>query len=110
MSSSIFAVVEMAPRDPILGLTEAFDADARPTKANLGVGVYYDDAGKIPLLAAVKAAVSLNDDGLRPLARGPAIRVGRAYGAEDEDCTLVIKPSTDERGRVRYMRSVTCAN
>jgi hypothetical protein len=60
--------------------------------------------------SAVKAAVSLNDDGLRPLARGPAVRVGRAYGAEDEDCTLVLKPSTDERGRVRYMRSVTCAN
>ncbi len=60
--------------------------------------------------AAVQAAVSVNDDGLRPLARGPAIRVGRAYGAEDEDCTLVLKPSTDERGRVRYMRSVTCAN
>lgn len=59
---------------------------------------------------AVKAAVSLNDDGLRPLARGPAIRVGRAFGAEDEDCTLVLKPSTDERGRVRYMRSVSCAN
>lgn len=60
--------------------------------------------------AAVLAAVSLNDDGMRPLARGPAIRVGRAFGAEDEDCTLVLKPSTDERGRVRYMRSVTCAN
>ena len=59
---------------------------------------------------AVKAAVSLNDDGLRPLARGPAIKVGRAYGAEDEDCTLVLKPSTDEHGRVRYMRSVTCTN
>ncbi len=66
-------------------------------------------AAKTPS-AAVKAAVSLNDDGLRPLARGPAVRVGRAYGAEDEDCTLVLKPSTDERGRVRYMRSVTCAN
>jgi hypothetical protein len=60
--------------------------------------------------ATVRAAVSLNDDGLRPLARGPAIKVGRAYGAEDEDCTLVLKPSTDERGRVRYMRSVTCTN
>jgi hypothetical protein len=59
---------------------------------------------------AVQAAVSLNDDGMRPLARGPAIQVGRAFGAEDEDCTLVLKPSTDERGRVRYMRSVTCAN
>jgi hypothetical protein len=59
---------------------------------------------------AVQAAVSLNGDGMRPLARGPAIRVGRAFGAEDEDCTLVLKPSADEHGRVRYMRSVTCAN
>ncbi len=56
MTSSIFAAVEMAPRDPILGLTEAFNADTRTTKVNLGVGVYYDDNGKIPLLAAVKAA------------------------------------------------------
>lgn len=56
MSSSIFAAVEMAPRDPILGLNEAFNADARDTKVNLGVGVYFDDNGKIPLLAAVKAA------------------------------------------------------
>ncbi len=56
MSSSIFAAVEMAPRDPILGLNEAFNADTRTSKVNLGVGVYYDDNGKIPLLAAVKAA------------------------------------------------------
>jgi aromatic-amino-acid transaminase len=56
MSSSIFAAVEMAPRDPILGLNEAFNADTRTTKVNLGVGVYFDDNGKIPLLAAVKAA------------------------------------------------------
>lgn len=60
--------------------------------------------------ASVQAEISLNDDGLRPLARGPALRVGRAFGVEDEDCTLVIKPSADERGRVRYQRSVTCAN
>ncbi|WP_246720003.1 hypothetical protein [Methylocystis sp. H62] len=58
----------------------------------------------------VQAAVSLSDVGMRPLAHGPAIRVGRAYGAEDEDCTLVITPKADERGRVRYMRSVSCAN
>ncbi len=56
MSSSIFSAVEMAPRDPILGVTEAFNADTRPTKVNLGVGVYCDDTGKIPLLAAVRAA------------------------------------------------------
>jgi aromatic-amino-acid transaminase len=56
MSASIFANVEMAPRDPILGLTEAFNADPRTEKVNLGVGVYQDDNGKIPLLACVKAA------------------------------------------------------
>lgn len=56
MSTSIFAAVEMAPRDPILGLTEAFNADTRATKVNLGVGVYYDESGKLPLLGAVKAA------------------------------------------------------
>lgn len=56
MTSSIFSAVELAPRDPILGLTEAYNADSRSTKVNLGVGVYYDDNGKIPLLSAVRAA------------------------------------------------------
>ena len=46
----------MAPRDPILGLNESFNADPRPVKANLGVGVYFDNDGKIPLLRAVKVA------------------------------------------------------
>ena len=54
--SSLFANVEMAPRDPILGLTEAFNADPRTTKVNLGVGVYQDASGKLPLLGAVKTA------------------------------------------------------
>lgn len=54
--TSIFAAVEMAPRDPILGLNEAFQADTRAEKVNLGVGVYYNDAGKIPLLGAVRSA------------------------------------------------------
>jgi aromatic-amino-acid transaminase len=56
MSSSMFSAVEMAPRDPILGLTEAFNADPRPDKVNLGVGIYYDDSGRIPLLEAVRRA------------------------------------------------------
>jgi aromatic-amino-acid transaminase len=56
MSTSIFSAVELAPRDPILGITEAYNADSRTNKVNLGVGVYYDDNGKLPLLAAVKAA------------------------------------------------------
>jgi aromatic-amino-acid transaminase len=53
---SLFTAVEMAPRDPILGLNEQFNADANPRKVNLGVGVYYDDDGKLPLLECVKAA------------------------------------------------------
>ncbi|MDP2825128.1 MAG: amino acid aminotransferase [Sulfuritalea sp.] len=56
MTASIFAAVEMAPRDPILGLNEAFNAEKNPDKVNLGVGVYFGDDGKIPLLTAVKAA------------------------------------------------------
>jgi aromatic-amino-acid transaminase len=53
---SLFSAVEMAPRDPILGLNEQFAADTNPNKVNLGVGVYYDDNGKLPLLACVQKA------------------------------------------------------
>ena len=53
---TLFSPVEMAPRDPILGLNEAFNADNRANKVNLGVGVYYDENGKVPLLRAVRSA------------------------------------------------------
>jgi aromatic-amino-acid transaminase len=50
---SLFSAVELAPRDPILGLNEAFNADTRTDKVNLGVGVYCNEEGRIPLLRAV---------------------------------------------------------
>ncbi len=53
---SLFTAVEMAPRDPILGLTEQYNTDTNPKKVNLGVGVYYDDNGKLPLLECVQKA------------------------------------------------------
>jgi aromatic-amino-acid transaminase len=53
---SMFTAVEMAPRDPILGLNEQYNADTNPNKVNLGVGVYFDDNGKLPLLQCVQAA------------------------------------------------------
>jgi aromatic-amino-acid transaminase len=56
LAASLFGAVDMAPRDPILGVTDAFVADANPRKVNLGVGVYCDDAGKVPLLECVKRA------------------------------------------------------
>ncbi|KAF1033394.1 MAG: Aromatic-amino-acid aminotransferase [Burkholderia lata] len=59
---SLFSAVQLAPRDPILGLNEAFNADARPTKVNLGVGVYTNEEGKIPLLRAVREAEKVRVD------------------------------------------------
>ncbi len=56
MKQSPFAKVEAAPPDPILGLTEAFNADKNPNKVNLGVGVYQDENGRVPVLATVREA------------------------------------------------------
>ena len=56
MTTSLLAGVPMAPRDPILGVTEAFNADGNPKKVNLGVGVYCDENGKVPLLECVRRA------------------------------------------------------
>src|SRR3990167_7275448 len=53
---SPLAAVDMAPKDPILGVTEAYVADQNPKKVNLGVGVYTDDNGKVPLLECVRRA------------------------------------------------------
>src|SRR5438132_9487256 len=53
---SLLANVKMAPRDAILGVTETYVADPSPKKVNLGVGVYYDDQGKVPLLECVRRA------------------------------------------------------
>ncbi|TAL81392.1 MAG: aspartate/tyrosine/aromatic aminotransferase [Candidimonas sp.] len=54
--NSLFDSVELAPRDPILGLNEQYNADTRSNKVNLGIGVYCDDQGRIPLLKAVRQA------------------------------------------------------
>jgi aromatic-amino-acid transaminase len=63
---TLFSAVELAPRDPILGLNEAFGADARPDKVNLGVGVYYDAHGHVPLLRAVREAEKARLEALLP--------------------------------------------
>ncbi|MEO6321540.1 MAG: amino acid aminotransferase [Polaromonas sp.] len=92
---SLFTAVEMAPRDPILGLNEQFTADTNPAKVNLGVGVYYDDNGKLPLLECVQAAEKQMMEA--PKARGylpidgiaaydSAIK-GLVFGADSEPVT-----------------------
>jgi len=92
MSTSLFANVEMAPRDPILGLTEAYNAEKNPAKVNLGVGVYFGDDGKIPLLAAVKAAEKARMEtqpprGYQPIEGTPAYNgavQGLLFGKESD--------------------------
>jgi aromatic-amino-acid transaminase len=64
--SSLFTAVAMAPRDPILGLNEQFNADPNPAKVNLGVGVYFDDNGKLPLLQCVAQAERQIQEAAKP--------------------------------------------
>ncbi len=59
LADTLFDAITMAPRDPILGITEAFNADKNPNKINLGVGVYYDDNGRVPLLECVRKAEAM---------------------------------------------------
>ncbi|GAA1235676.1 aminotransferase class I/II-fold pyridoxal phosphate-dependent enzyme [Janibacter melonis] len=63
---SLLTDLPLAPRDPIIGLTEAFVADPRETKVNLGVGVYTDENGRVPLLRCVEQADERVVDGTRP--------------------------------------------
>jgi len=92
---SLFTAVEMAPRDPILGLNEQFNADTNPAKVNLGVGVYYDDNGKLPLLECVQIAekqmmASPKPRGYLPIdgiaAYDSAVK-GLVFGADSEPVT-----------------------
>ena len=52
----MFEHVEPFAGDPILALVEVFHADPRPHKVNLSIGIYFDDAGRIPVLESVRRA------------------------------------------------------
>ena len=82
-----FSGIEMAPADPILGLTEAFRKDPRPGKVNLGVGVFMDEKGATPVLECVRRAERIlweteKTKGYTPIS-GPA-----EYGAAVADLVL----------------------
>jgi aromatic-amino-acid transaminase len=64
----IFEHLEPYAGDPILGLNEAFQADPRPHKVNLSIGIYFDDAGRVPVLACVRDAEAqmLAEGGAKP--------------------------------------------
>ena len=103
--ASLFSAVEMAPRDPILGITEQFAADTNPKKVNLGVGVYYDDNGKLPLLKCVQAAEKgMTDD---PKARGYLPIDGiAAYDAAVKSLVFGADSEPVKSGRVATVQGV----
>jgi aromatic-amino-acid transaminase len=67
-SMSFFSHLEPYAGDPILSLNEAFQKDPRPDKVNLSIGIYFDDAGRIPVLDCVRQAETrmLAADGPKP--------------------------------------------
>ncbi|MFZ9034032.1 MAG: amino acid aminotransferase [Anaerohalosphaeraceae bacterium] len=87
----MFEKLEMAPADPILGLTEAYNSDPNPAKINLGVGVYKDETGVTPIMTSVHKAEKIILDtekskGYLPISGAPAYgKVVRElmFGADD---------------------------
>ncbi|WFD29446.1 aspartate transaminase [Malassezia sp. CBS 17886] len=90
--SSVWARVQAAPPDPILGVTEAFKRDTDPRKINLGVGAYRDGNGKPYVLPAVREADKrILDENLDKeylpitgLASFDQLAAGLAYGADSK--------------------------
>ncbi|MCZ4314192.1 aspartate/tyrosine/aromatic aminotransferase [Comamonadaceae bacterium G21597-S1] len=102
---SLFTAVEMAPRDPILGLNEQFAADTNPSKVNLGVGVYYDENGKLPLLQCVQAAEKAMMEA--PKARGYLPIDGiAAYDAAVKALVFGAESEPVQSGRVATVQAV----
>jgi aromatic-amino-acid transaminase len=102
--SSLFDAVEMAPRDPILGLNEQFLADPNPAKVNLGVGVYYDENGKLPLLRCIREAEKMMMEASQPRGYLPIDGIA-AYDAATQ--ALVFGDAAARReGRIATVQAV----
>jgi len=98
-SPSPLAAVEMAPKDPILGVTEAYVADQNPKKVNLGVGVYTDDNGKVPVLECVKRAEAERAKAAAPKAYLPIDGL-KAYDAAVQALVFGSDSKAMENGRI----------
>lgn len=102
---SLFTAVEMAPRDPILGLNDQYNADTNPHKVNLGVGVYFDDNGKLPLLRCVQAAEKALMD--KPVPRGYLPIDGiAAYDAAVKGLVFGVDSEPVASGRVATVQAI----
>lgn len=102
---SLFTAVEMAPRDPILGLNEQYVADTNPNKVNLGVGVYYDENGKLPLLECVREAERQIQEA--PAARGYLPIDGiAAYDRAVQNLVFGVDSAAVKEGRVATVQGL----
>jgi aromatic-amino-acid transaminase len=104
-SASMFSTVEMAPRDPILGLNEQFNADTNPAKVNLGVGVYFDDSGKLPLLKCVQAAEAAMAAAPKPRGYLPIDGIA-AYDAAVKGLVFGADSAIVKEGRVATVQGI----
>jgi len=102
---SLFDAVEMAPRDPILGLNEQFAADPNPNKVNLGVGVYYDENGKLPLLRCVRAAEEEMTAAHQAHGYLPIDSIA-AYNAATQELVFGAESTVRREGRVATVQAV----
>ena len=103
--SSLFDAVEMAPRDPILGLNEHYAADSNPQKVNLGVGVYYDENGKLPLLKCVRAAEEMMMEAPKPRGYLPIDGIA-AYDAATQALVFGTESEARRAGRIATVQGV----
>ena len=103
--SSLFDAVEMAPRDPILGLNEQFAADPNPNKVNLGVGVYYDENGKLPLLGCIRAAEEAMAKALQARGYLPIDGIA-AYDTATQELVFGADSPARREGRVATVQAV----
>jgi len=103
--SSLFDAVEMAPRDPILGLNEQFLADPNPAKVNLGVGVYFDENGKLPLLKCVRAAEEMLTAAAKPRGYLPIDGIA-AYDQATQSLVFGADHPARQAGRIATVQAV----
>ena len=95
----------MAPRDPILGLNEQFASDPKPNKVNLGVGVYTDENGRLPLLACVAAAEQALVQAAKPRGYLPIDGIA-AYDREVQRLVFGADSAAVKAGRVATVQAV----
>ena len=102
---SLFSSVEMAPRDQILGLNEQFAVDPNPEKVNLGVGVYFDEDGKLPLLACVQVAEKTLMDKAAPRGYLPIDGIA-AYDSAVKGLIFGANSAVVQEGRVATVQTL----